>query len=362
VLKTVSIVTTRSGGDDQSLLKITKRTEHFETCCLAAMEYSALHPPNRRALSDTVIADVKQRVRPPAYALLSLQKTELPSVHLAVSLAARGHHVSNLTTDTSSRQSELDKVAQRRERNRMHQARHKMKQLKKVEDLETSIRQLREEVQQLKLQREVLSVGVMSNTTVWSVAAEYFRMFRYGVKSLGLSTQNCALVATSSPFQADAQRRFLLSTMMASVTSETGYGVDALMENWSFVTRFHPDIDVQLMSLESKGDGLVMGKTLGRLTITENTLRHAFPHLVSDGGERAQLARKLLGQQLVMRGGVHFEWDSVNGRIARVQHKADLMTPLLQLLGSLEAVSCVFEKALVTPESTAVSWKTLSAQ
>ncbi|EEY68015.1 uncharacterized protein PITG_18084 [Phytophthora infestans T30-4] len=130
-----------------------------------------------------------------------------------------------------------------------------MKQLKKVEDLETSIRQLREEVQQFKLQREVLSVGLMSNTTVWNVAAEYFRMFRYGVRS-----------------------RFLLSTMAASVMSEAGYGADALMENWSF--------------------------TFGRLTITENTLHHAFPHLINDNEseERAGLARRLLGKQLVMRG------------------------------------------------------------
>ncbi|KAF4143539.1 hypothetical protein GN958_ATG07272 [Phytophthora infestans] len=98
------------------------------------------------------------------------------------------------------------------------------------------------------------------------------------------------------------------------------------MENWSFVSKFHPDIDVQLISLENKG-GLVIGKTFGRLTITENTLHHAFPHLINDNEseERAGLARRLLGKQLVMRGAVHFEWDSENGRIVRVHHNADLM-------------------------------------
>ncbi|KAF1775790.1 hypothetical protein GQ600_9740 [Phytophthora cactorum] len=216
-----------------------------------------------------------QRVRPPAYsfpsdpsALLSLQKSQLPSVHLAVSLAARG-----AMSPKSPLTYQLTK----------HQSRYKMKQLKKVEDLETSIQQL---------QRN-LSAGVMSNTTVWNVAAEYFRMFRYG-----------------------------------------------------------------LVSLEYTADGLVIGKTLGRLTITENTLYHAFPHLIGagEGEERAELARRLLGQQLVMRGAVHFEWDSENGRIARLHHKADLLTPLLELLGSLEEVSRVFENALVTPESTSVTW------
>ncbi|KAF1775799.1 hypothetical protein GQ600_24580 [Phytophthora cactorum] len=48
-----------------------------------------------------------------------------------------------------------------------------------------------------------------------------------------------------------------------------------------------------------------------------------------------------------MRGAVHFDWDSENGRIARLHHKADLLTPLLELLGSLEEVSSVFENALV---------------
>lgn len=175
------------------------------------MEGRALYPPNRHVLSDTVISDVMQRARKPSYAppsdasvLLSMQKSQLPSVHLAISAAARGHHVPQVTTDSSSPQNGLrvDKAALRRERSRMHQARHKMKQLKKVEDLETSIRQLREEVQQFKLQREVLSVGLMSNTTVWNVAAEYFRMFRYGVRSSDLSTQNYALVVTSSSLKA----------------------------------------------------------------------------------------------------------------------------------------------------------------
>eukprot|EP00644_Phytophthora_capsici_P006000 jgi/Phyca11/97445/e_gw1.2.1209.1 len=198
-----------------------------------------------------------------------------------------------------------------------------MKQRKKVEDLETGIQQLREQVQELKMKREVITAGVMSNTTIWNVAAEYFRMFRFGVRS------------TASSFQAQVQRKFLYSTMVSNVTSETGIGVDALMDNWSFVTT-----------------------TLGRLTITENTLRNAFPHLLSDGQdeERTRLAAKLLGRQVVMRGCVQFVWDSDMGRVARVQHKADLLTPLLELLGSLEAVSCVFDKALVTPESTAVAW------
>ncbi|KAF1793839.1 Basic-leucine zipper domain [Phytophthora cactorum] len=269
------------------------------------MEESVLYPPNLRS-SERYRDHRRYAARQAACvlvpsdpsALLSLQKSQLPSVHLAVSLAARGCHVSQVTADLSTHQSELDKVALRRERNRMHQSRYKMKQLKKVEDLETSIQQLQEEVQQLKLKK-------------------YFRMFRYGVRVSGLPSRSVAVVATSSPFTAEAQRRFILSTMMASVTSETGHSVDALMENWGFVSKFHPDIDVQLVSLEYTADGLVIGKTLGRLTITENTLYHAFPHLIGagEGEKRAELARRLLGQQLVMRGAVHFDGIARTGEL-----------------------------------------------
>ncbi|KAK1948581.1 hypothetical protein P3T76_000870 [Phytophthora citrophthora] len=309
-----------------------------------------------------VTPDSRLRTSHPAYApssdarvLLSLQSPSPPTVHFTNS---NGHFRLPSLTVQKSRQSSKTKAppldvltAYRRQRNRMHQARHKMKQRKKVEDLESSIQQLREEVQELKLQREVITTGVMSGTTVWNVAAEYFRVFRYGV---GASPR----MALPSPFQVETQRSFLHSTMASNVMSETGFGVDALIDNWSFVTTFHPDIDVQLVSLENDADGFMVGRTLGRLTITENTLRNAFPQLLSDGmdTERVQLAARLLGQQVVMRGCVQFEWDSEMGRVARVQHKADLLTPLLDLLGSLEAVSCVFDNALVTPESTSVAW------
>ncbi|POM61176.1 hypothetical protein PHPALM_29848 [Phytophthora palmivora] len=356
------------------------------------MDNSALYPPNHQALSDTVITDVIQRIRPPSSTLSSpsnanilppLQKSQ-PSVHLAVtSDTSNGHFrcpslsVHNNQRTVQHRTVFEDAAAEnelRRQRNRMHQARHKMKQRKKVEGLEASIQQLREEVQELKLQREVVSVGAMSNTTVWNVAAEYFRVFRYGVRASEMTNTSSVMVAQVPSFRAEAQRSFLLSQALLwwlrshrfelkrSVVTydgiDCGCGVDALMENWRFVSKFHPDIDVQLVCLENDVDGFMVGRTLGTLTITENTLMCAFPHLIKDekDRERMQLADKLLGQQLVMRGSIHFEWDNDERRIVRVQHKADLLTPLLKLLGNLEEVSRVFDKALVTPASTSVAW------
>ncbi|OWZ21240.1 hypothetical protein PHMEG_0004244 [Phytophthora megakarya] len=320
-----------------------------------------------------------QRVRPPSYTssspprdanvLLSLQTSQspFPSVHLAVTSGSANGQVRLPSLNTHKNRSTKRRVEtiesstedeRRRQRNRMHQARHKMKQRRKVDDLEASIQQLREEVQELKLQREVITVGVMSNTTVWNVAAEYFRVFRYGVKPRELMNSNSVMMIQPAALRADAQRSFLLSTMASTVVSETGYGVDSLMESWCFVSKFHPDIDIELICLENDEDGFMVGKTRGTLTITENTIHHAFPHLIEDGAERErmELVDKLLGQQLIMRGAIHFEWDTDNKRIARVLHKADLLKPLLSLLGSLEDVSRVFDNALVTPDSTSVAW------
>ncbi|GMF65829.1 unnamed protein product [Phytophthora lilii] len=331
------------------------------------MQHSALYPPNRQRLSDAVIGDVMQRVsassglssraqNDSASVLLSLQKSrfQLPSVHLTVTEGVGGQQRPEYCRPSAhgaESRNASGELELRRQRNRLHQARRKLKQRNKVLGLEESIQKLQAEIQELKLQREVLSAGVMTNTTVWNVAVEYVRLFRYGVRAPRTETLSSDLVARP-PTQ--AQRSFLLATTMPAVVCETGYGADALMESWIFVSQFHPDIDVNLKCLENSAVGLIVGSTIGRLTITENTLRHAFPHLVDDseGGERMQLAKKLLGQQLVMRGSIHFEWDSENGRIASIQHKADLMTPLLELLGSFEEVSRVFDNARVTPDST----------
>lgn len=56
----------------------------------------------------------------------------------------------------------------RRERNRIHQARHKMRQRQLVTDLEDSIVQLREEIQELKHQRELIGRGVPTTSNLWA--------------------------------------------------------------------------------------------------------------------------------------------------------------------------------------------------
>jgi hypothetical protein len=96
----------------------------------------------------------------------------------------------------------------------------------------------------------------------------------------------------------------------------------------------------------------MLAATRGTLVVNENTLRNSFPHLLvrAEEGRWSTLAEKMLGQTLKLRGSVEFKLDAASGRVASVRCKANILTPLLQLLGSLDDVSHVFHKARLTPD------------
>ncbi|OWZ21818.1 hypothetical protein PHMEG_0003568 [Phytophthora megakarya] len=62
------------------------------------------------------------------------------------------------------------------------------------------------------------------------------------------------------------------------------------------------------------------------------------------------LAAKLLGQKLEICSVARFVWDDTMARVSEVSFQTDLITPILNVLGSLEQVASVFSYALVTPE------------
>ncbi|KAE9223878.1 hypothetical protein PF005_g6127, partial [Phytophthora fragariae] len=63
---------------------------------------------------------------------------------------------------------------------------------------------------------------------------------------------------------------------------------------------------------------------------------------------------QLLGQRITMTGSVRFGWDSVSKRVTKLYAQADMVSPLLQLVSSLEAVSIIFRGALITPDCNLV--------
>ncbi|KAF4319354.1 hypothetical protein BBO99_00006004 [Phytophthora kernoviae] len=113
--------------------------------------------------------------------------------------------------------------------------------------------------------------------------------------------------------------------MTPDMTDGTTRGIDAFMEKWKLVSLCHGDINIRIIHLALDAGGSLVATTKGIHVINEST-------------------------QLEVQGSVRFEWDANLGRVASVLCKADLLTPLLALLGNLEDVSRVFSNALVTPE------------
>ncbi|GMF65824.1 unnamed protein product [Phytophthora lilii] len=215
-----------------------------------------------------------------------------------------------------------------------------MRQQQLMTDLESNLQTLRKEVQELELQRHLIYHGVPTKSNNWSVAAEFFRLFRSSVKPTTTS-------ATTDASDFNVQRSFLASTMSPDVTDGAVCGVDALLEAWA---------------AQSNGPGnLLVAAIKGTLVINENTLRFAFPHLVEEYGRWSNLADRMLGQRLVLRGSVHFEWDRESCRVSSVVCRADVLTPLMKLFGSLDDVALISSNARLDAEGRLVSSEGLQA-
>ncbi|KAG1694060.1 hypothetical protein DVH05_022077 [Phytophthora capsici] len=185
---------------------------------------------------------------------------------------------------------------------------------------------------------------------MWNIAAEYFRLFRHGLKE----TMESSNVAKGEPLtlvRSQAQKGFLYAVLAPNVVGLSGFGVKKLLEDYRTLAFCLPSMSTRLVLLKQGAGGSIHATTKVTFVITENTLQLAFPHLIP-GGKVSPFAAKLLGQRFVMRGSVHFEWDSDIGRVSLLQAKADLLTPMLRQLEDLKMVSSVFKGALITPECT----------
>ncbi|RLN47220.1 hypothetical protein BBJ29_004692 [Phytophthora kernoviae] len=127
-------------------------------------------------------------------------------------------------------------------------------------------------------------------------------------------------------------------------------GADALVGYWKIFSLTFDDVQFEIERMEKGGGSSLIATTTTTVTISNNTLQALFPHLTSDktvGTKGKVLAAKLLGQRLVMRGSVHFDWDDMNSQVVNMHTQLDLLTPLLHLLGNLEDVSRVFKNAFL---------------
>ncbi|KAL3657765.1 hypothetical protein V7S43_017337 [Phytophthora oleae] len=345
------------------------------------MASSFLTPPNSHELSDQVISGVVQRVgsrqgrtnasdkweksryTQPRHAFTYEGQKHLPDLDSLATVVApltkerEGHTIKRKMKVSTSR----------RERCRINQARYRKRQRQYAENLDESIHSLEQEIRELENERQDILCRAPAKDSVWVVATEYFRLFRYGYKAPMMTPERASKDRRSpQEQQSHVQLDFFKSTMAQDVTDGDVCGAQALLESWRLLSLYFDDIHVQLKRLEQVSTDSLLASTVTSVSITENTLQSAFPHLLVSRGLEGEatsvwspLAAKLLNQRLVLHGSVRFDWDAALGRVDRVEFKTDLLTPLLKLLGSLEDVATVFEKALVTPEGKMLSTNTV---
>lgn len=137
------------------------------------------HGLPRGHLHDASIATlIKSKTQPATTRTLSGRKRSSGEAALAeTEMSSENMFVLDERTMALLRAQAAADLALRRKRNRMHQAKHTLRQKQKVEDLEAGIARLQDKIQQLNDQRRIVSASIVTNTSAWSVAAEYFRLF-----------------------------------------------------------------------------------------------------------------------------------------------------------------------------------------
>lgn len=138
--------------------------------------------------------------------------------------------------------------------------------------------------------------------------------------------------------------------------------VDALLEQWRRYSTYFGNLHLKLMQMEEQSLGALAVSAVLSITIKEITLRRVFPHLLGStrtngadpGSGNLSLCTRLLGQRLECRCSLRFLWDESTAQVTRLDSTMDLVTPLLWVLGNLQDVSVVLDKALISSENAII--------
>ncbi|EEY65250.1 uncharacterized protein PITG_16884 [Phytophthora infestans T30-4] len=90
----------------------------------------------------------------------------------------------------------IEQQNQLREIRRVRQIRYRKKQQDYMETMEENNRHLQQEIDKLEERRRAVAAAVPSKKTLWYVAVEYFRLFRYGLRASDLSDRSRRLLAS----------------------------------------------------------------------------------------------------------------------------------------------------------------------
>ncbi|KAI9982167.1 hypothetical protein PInf_008058 [Phytophthora infestans] len=297
------------------------------------MNSCLLQPPKRKLLSDDVIGGVSLRAKQTKQYLSTSADFRwqdgsgppLPPRRLLKTEPVNTVDDASVAQKRKSFPSEHAQIVDQilgdqkrlRELRRLRQIRYRKKKDDYANALEKETHQLQDEINTLEKRRRSVSSGIPAKEDVWSVTTEYFRLFRYGLKTTG---------ATES----SAQQDLLRNAMAPDVAYNAGRGPEAMLRSWKCLSMWFQDVELEPERLVKTRHSIVAETT----TRVERTLRNVLPHLSGSKKGRA-LGDKLLNQRLVMRGSVRFEWDPVYCRMASVMSQSDVLGPVLRLLGDV---------------------------
>ncbi|KAG7397009.1 hypothetical protein PHYBOEH_001459 [Phytophthora boehmeriae] len=243
--------------------------------------------------------------------------------------------------------STADKKAIRREQCRANQARYRNKQARIKRQLRHELQRLEEEIHGLRLKKRSIRFERKTNQSPWTIVSETFRLVEDGFRSPWR-------LANLDEMMKHAETRQALEFLQKSFVHDVGFGglrgINALMDQWRRYSLYFEDPHLELKQVTVLTTGILCASATLRVTITEFTLRCIFPHLIDeeDLDEMMSLEDRLLGQRVEYSCSMRFFFDELNGRVVRLEATVDWMPPLLRLLGSLECVSKVLGKALVS--------------
>ncbi|KAL3659166.1 hypothetical protein V7S43_015745 [Phytophthora oleae] len=292
------------------------------------MANSSLFPPNNQLLSDAVIGAVSVRTRSPVCMSNGVEGRQF----IAPSTASQA---SWYKLPSCERSKLLHRVRRRRT-----QQRYRKKQQDKAISLEGEVLQLREKVKQRQTERQSFP-----STVPLKVVVEYFRLFNSGFNPIAPVSELCSVESGFHHDPAYVQTQFFQTVMMPNVLCNAGYGVETALEDWRLVSAHHEKLSYNLDRVERRPGRSVVAYMTGITTITEKMLLMAFSDL-SEGSKWTPLAAKLLGRRLEVPNEIFFHFDDSNSRVVSARYIADMLTPLLKLLESVEEAAIVLNSAL----------------
>ncbi|KAF4316564.1 hypothetical protein G195_009210 [Phytophthora kernoviae 00238/432] len=206
------------------------------------------------------------------------------------------------------------------------------------------MKQLREEVQNLKIVRQGSRFRSKSKPAPWSIVIEMFRL-------LETSFQSPWCVANAENImnytKTGRSLAFLQMACIPAVAMGELHGFTALVEQLRRYSVYFGDPRLQLSQIETMAPGVMRATASLSVTITKPTMRWVFPHLEEPAtwwsDTHQSIRDRLLGQRLSCSCSMSFLFEEEGNRVGRLEIKIDLLPSLVQVLGSVEDALFVFE-------------------